>query len=74
MPIFYFNGQKRPPDNCYVICLLREKLALPGPQIHLVPTAYPPIFVLTVQYLEERNKESVFGLTDLLLEKQTNPF
>ena len=28
MPIFYFNGPKCPPDNCYVTCLLREKSAL----------------------------------------------
>jgi hypothetical protein len=28
VPIFYFNGPKRPSDNCYVTCLLREKSAL----------------------------------------------
>ena len=28
VPIFYFNGPKRPPDNCYVTCLLREESAL----------------------------------------------
>ena len=28
MPIFYFNGPKRPSDNCYVICLLQEYTGL----------------------------------------------
>ena len=28
VPIFYFNGPKRPPDNFYVTCLLKEKSAL----------------------------------------------
>ena len=23
MPIFYFNGPKRPSDNCYVTCFLQ---------------------------------------------------
>ena len=37
VPIFYFNRLKRPPDNCYVTCLLREKSALSMFMIWLFP-------------------------------------
>ena len=37
LPTFYFNRPKRPPDNCYVTFLLREKSVL------VIHTVFPHI-------------------------------
>ena len=42
VPTFFFNGPKRPSDNCYITCSLREKFTLPGTIDYLfrIPQAF----------------------------------
>jgi hypothetical protein len=66
VPIFYFNGPKHPPDNCYVTCLPREKSALSKIDVCLCKKGYSDLYppkeqMLRIKVSKSRKQFMVFS-------------